>query len=429
MVRPKLDKPTVFFFVTVVVSLSTLLSCEALPTREEMITKLATTPLCCESMSGISFAPFPVDRSQMIHINSASPAFEFDTGKSFFAAYVLPVQPMPYRIAVQSYPVGYSPTAASIFLPRLTLLDSGYNVLGSTDRGAFRFSRVDSTDAFKWTLSSTIETMFYLGGIAVSDPRAKYLVIHALTRDSANGVPYEYMDFVQIYAGSGFLVPIPAGKRQATIGHSPDGVFRMNIASVHDADIDKLARFGEPAVAPGYYGHGFKIRPPRPEGYRFADESPEEPRQPITHFKFITGKQPGAFHVARVQSIQPSPGFELLAHGALRYAADRIIEAQERSFKDYKHTLSRFEIRGTDCSRIDSSYITRNPLLLIDARAKGYDIVCVHPEFDNPLVTLVIRIGAHKVYPYGETAKTFPDELTNFYNLLQFVAVEEKEPD
>ena len=426
MILSVLTRPILKYSVIALVILLALPACEELPTRQEAIDHLEMTPLCCQSKSEINFSPFPADSLEKITINNSLPAFEFDTGKSHFVAYELPDQVMPYRIIINSYPVGYGATTATIFEPRLTLLDADYNILGSTAPGTFHFRRLGLAEGFKLTLSTTIESMFYEGAFVVDDPRAKYVIIYSSIHEIEAGVPYEYMQYAQVYTGCGYMVPLPMGKRQTTIAHSPYGVFRMMAVSMNATDISLCEQFGDPVDQDSYQGNGFTIRPPQADGYRFADKSSEQDELFINRLYFVTAEPNGAHNEAYVFSAQEMVDKGTSMDELLTYAIENSTLVQSRTYKDYTYSVSDMTLKDVDCRRIDYSYTARNPFLLIDFPSRGYDIYCIHPEIKDAANRLVIRIGAIKGYAYGESTEDFPAELSDFFKHVQFDTVGEK---
>lgn len=53
--------------------------------------------VCCESLSEIPFEELSPGDSKSFDLNEESPAFAFDTGKSYFKAFRLPPLTAPYR--------------------------------------------------------------------------------------------------------------------------------------------------------------------------------------------------------------------------------------------------------------------------------------------------------------------------------------------
>ena len=99
--------------------------------------------VCCASM-----AELPIDELQAggkitFDLGAGSPAYQFDTGKSYFRAYLLPLQGYPYRVTVSSYLVGDYLKSAYLFFPQLITLDEKRNIVRTTGPGTFGVTRTN----------------------------------------------------------------------------------------------------------------------------------------------------------------------------------------------------------------------------------------------------------------------------------------------
>jgi maltose operon periplasmic protein len=85
--------------------------------REAALADIANAKICCDSYRDFSFKPLALGENP-VSIDASSPAFMFDTGKSFFAAYSLPPIFTPLEIAARG-----SYVTAGIFQPVFLILD------------------------------------------------------------------------------------------------------------------------------------------------------------------------------------------------------------------------------------------------------------------------------------------------------------------
>lgn len=105
---------------------------------DEVMTAYRNAPICCSSISQFTFAPLALPGSVEAKLDSASPAFAFDTGKSHFLAYRLPEAAEAYDIEVISY---FHPMKRTyIFQPVLVVLDGDFKAMRSVGAEAFRYS-------------------------------------------------------------------------------------------------------------------------------------------------------------------------------------------------------------------------------------------------------------------------------------------------
>ena len=99
---------------------------------------LARAPSCCAALAELPYRPLDREGSLALKIGPDSPAFGFDTGKSFFAAFRLPDWPRPLEIRVTSraeVPLLEMPLLLAgmesnrpVFSPALLVLDAQFRV-------------------------------------------------------------------------------------------------------------------------------------------------------------------------------------------------------------------------------------------------------------------------------------------------------------
>ena len=153
-----------------------LASCATAPLQsypaktEARLALYARTTACCDDPSGFAYLPLPERGFADATVNRASPAFEFHSGLSPFAAFELPKVSTPYRLRVKSLfdPGGDDET--SIFYPVIAVLDDTFIVL--------RMSGLDNLRVEPALATAGGET-----GLAVTMPidpaieHARYLVV------------------------------------------------------------------------------------------------------------------------------------------------------------------------------------------------------------------------------------------------------------
>ncbi|MGH8135392.1 MAG: hypothetical protein ACRER4_03510 [Steroidobacteraceae bacterium] len=107
--------------------------------REARLALYARTKACCDDPSGFTYLPLPERGFSAAVINRASPAFEFHSGLSPFAAFELPKVSAPYRLRVKSlfdggqfagdhFVAGHDDNTG-VFYPVVALLDDTFIVL------------------------------------------------------------------------------------------------------------------------------------------------------------------------------------------------------------------------------------------------------------------------------------------------------------
>ena len=89
----------------------------------------ARTIACCDDPSGFPYLPLPERGFVDAVVGRTSPAFEFHSGLSPFAAFELPKVTTPYRLRVKSLFDPGGDQEASVFYPVVALLDDTFIVL------------------------------------------------------------------------------------------------------------------------------------------------------------------------------------------------------------------------------------------------------------------------------------------------------------
>ena len=112
-------------------------SCAAVKPLEKDRQELAAAQTCCESYAQFHFKPLDFRETERIIINRESPVFQFDTGKSYFQAFSLPMPGKSYSIIVSSYLVEQKTRSGTsyVFSPVVMFLDADYRVTRKVDKG------------------------------------------------------------------------------------------------------------------------------------------------------------------------------------------------------------------------------------------------------------------------------------------------------
>ncbi len=140
------------------------------PSDEARLAAYATARNCCADPAEMTFQQLPTAGSIDVVIGTGSPAFEFQSGLSHFAAFRLPDIGGAYRIRVKSLLDGPDGPGASTFYPVMAVMDDTFIV-----------TRVSSLDNVR--LEQSLATPGAETGFAVSapfDPAAapeRYLVV------------------------------------------------------------------------------------------------------------------------------------------------------------------------------------------------------------------------------------------------------------
>src|SRR5690606_19877995 len=98
--------------------------------QQDAVQALAAATPCCASLRELPYAPIPANFSGDVVIDRNAPAFEFQSGKSFFRAFQLPTNSRSFEIRL------YSQAGKTVLAPTAMLLDSNFRMtrlLGAED--------------------------------------------------------------------------------------------------------------------------------------------------------------------------------------------------------------------------------------------------------------------------------------------------------
>jgi maltose operon protein len=112
---------------------------------------------CCDDPAGFSYTQLPEAGTIDVVIGRSSPAFEFQSGLSRFAAFRLPAGPGAFRVRVKSLFDGPDTPEGSVFYPVLAMMDDSFIV-----------TRVSSLDNLR--LEQALATPGGASGLSVIAP-------------------------------------------------------------------------------------------------------------------------------------------------------------------------------------------------------------------------------------------------------------------
>jgi hypothetical protein len=165
--------PTAFLATIVAAALA---ACASQPqtsypadTGARLATYARATP-CCDDPSGFEFGPLPRQGQAQATIDPATPVFDFQSGVSPFAAFVLPQQGSRYRIRVKSLFDPKDGGEHGVFYPVVALLDDTYIVVHMTGLDSLRLEPALATPGGEPGLAASI-------GIDPAEQDARYLVV------------------------------------------------------------------------------------------------------------------------------------------------------------------------------------------------------------------------------------------------------------
>jgi maltose operon protein len=185
-------------------------------------------PVCCSSLAELPVEQLQVGDKQSFELGGGSPAYRFDTGKSYFRAFALPQGPYPYRVTVRSFFVGDRLKSAYLFYPQLITLDGERHVVRSTGPGTFTLERAGLLDA----LPETGELPYKVeGGLTFTGDNRdeRYLVVLTTDELLRGKTLVSTIGAVPMFI-VGYKETVPTSANEAWVPHAPAG--RVEVASV-----------------------------------------------------------------------------------------------------------------------------------------------------------------------------------------------------
>jgi maltose operon protein len=180
--------------------------------------------ICCESIAQFRYDQLGESQGASFMLDESSDAFNFQTGKSYFRAFRLPVKTLPYLIKIRSFALGEHIDKAHVFHPQIALLDDRFAIVKQSAPRDFSLSRAAYDET--WGLPVKME-----GYVLVDDPKARYVLVFT-TRELMSGAsPYEVQRVAPVIL-PGAVTALPTRKEEILIPHSPFGQLQLAITGV-----------------------------------------------------------------------------------------------------------------------------------------------------------------------------------------------------
>jgi maltose operon protein len=185
---------------------------------EARLAAYATSRACCDDPAAFTYTDLPEAGRMEFVIGEADPAFEFQSGVSYFAAFRLPDTGEAFRVQIKSYLDAGGAAEHAVFYPVLAMMDD-----------AFIVTRVSNLENL--SLDTELATPGGRTGLAVTAPfdpnfsRERYLVVFTpavllgappAERREGDVLTLPTLDWLQRNA-DGMLTPSPFGRLRITI--------------------------------------------------------------------------------------------------------------------------------------------------------------------------------------------------------------------
>ena len=162
----------------------------ACATVQEEKEQLDAKRVCCDSVSQFKYEALPAQGSTEFSLNAESPAFAFETGKSYFKAYALPDSAPGRKLRIAHRPgqlgmIG-PPEYTPAYCPRIVFLDEHFEQL------------FEATNFPRW-VPTLLEGGHFENTVWVPE-KAKYVVLHTNPR------VYGVRAATRVTSGGGYMV-------------------------------------------------------------------------------------------------------------------------------------------------------------------------------------------------------------------------------
>lgn len=411
------------FYLAIAIALS---GCA--PSYNTVMREYKKSEICCRSVAEFGFQKLRMGELYSYIINNQSPAYQFHGDKSYFLAFELPKYEKPYHVLISSYAVMDPMTGGRyLFHPVVITLDESFQVVRRMPDEAWLANIGKFKDIVRaptnWVfgIQSPLDRLTGQLPITEQNQQEKYVVIHTtntlLDKQSFFAPRFSYK----------------WGSERMPAKHAPTGRVLVELIEPKDLykqDQEELSeKYDEVKPGERYQGNGFIVTSPQAMGYWGKDLSAFSNRKsgsPVSEFDFISVKGSGMAR-AFVKSYYLAPAYtDNLPETWLDVALKAAEHFHKWHFYEVELSVSsELFISGARCRRIDFSGKSTEALFLPQ---KGYDIICIHPDWENVNPPLIIRIGANYTFgideiqdwPNGELPD-LPEELSNFYQKVKLI--------
>jgi maltose operon protein len=197
----------------------------SIPYADVMKSFEAAAP-CCSSMAGFLYRPLSYGQELKIELNASSPAYFFPSGKSYFAAFALPIFEGPYRVTVESFMVGEELDRAYLFSPHLIILDDGHRIVRTIGHDLFTLRKAGMTETwgYPYKLAGTFD-------VREENRDERYLVVMTTDELLHARTSLTTMKVVPIII-PGIVTAVPAGTEEKLIRHAPVGTLVIKLERI-----------------------------------------------------------------------------------------------------------------------------------------------------------------------------------------------------
>ena len=178
---------------------------------------LSAAKVCCDSLSGLTFAPLDTQATRFYEINAGSQAFDFSTGKSLLQAFVIPDDLERATLTIDAI------AGATVFVPTVLVLDRDFRVTRAVDSSTFRYTPAGFMEPQR--LRGRVYLDRHQGGELAGE---KYLVVFTTDKDLRGST--RMISEARLYARARGLAD--PGLPDPVAQHAATGVFRLGVGEL-----------------------------------------------------------------------------------------------------------------------------------------------------------------------------------------------------
>ncbi len=205
------------------VAASAMLTACVTPVRE-LTSMLQQTPVCCTGYGEFKYIPLEIDKPRSVRLAKESPAFAFDSGKSYFYAARLPPYSSPLLLTIESEGVVAGEDRTSVFRPEVMFLDDQYRV-----------TRRIAGETFKRS-----NTAMLSGAVFINSDNAAEAYVVIFTR-TANGGDREMVKTFTPHMISlgGPAITVNGSENAVSLSYGPSGLVTL---ALHKYEPQRIAK-------------------------------------------------------------------------------------------------------------------------------------------------------------------------------------------
>ena len=190
----------------------------------EQASVLQQAPVCCSGYAEFKYVALEIDKAKSVRLAKDSPAFPFDSGKSYFYAARLPPFSTPLLLTIESEGVVAGEGRTSVFRPEVILLDQEY-----------RMTRRIAGDTFKRS-----NTAMLSGAVFINQDNAAETYVVIFTRTANGGDSEMVKTFTpQMISLGGPAITINGMENAVSLSYGPSGLVTLLLRKYEPLRITK----------------------------------------------------------------------------------------------------------------------------------------------------------------------------------------------